>query len=108
MMIRVVNNETDRLLETSLAENIALRRAMEQDQQAHHDGALKTLLEKLLQQAKEERESMDADDLTNSSTPTLSIEESFKQVPSLVGHLHGQNDDGRVAGAFVGQGAVKQ
>lgn len=67
------------MLESSLAENLALRQKMEQDGQTtmpHHaqNGAIKSLLENLLLQAREQRASCEAENRIDSS---LYLVESF-------------------------------
>ena len=72
------NNRSERMLESSLAENLALRQKMEQDGQTipHHaqNGAIKSLLENLLLQAREQRVSCEAENRIDTS---LHLVESF-------------------------------
>lgn len=61
------SRKRERLLESSLAENLAFRQKMEQEEQTpilhSQNGAIKSLLENLLLQAKEQRVSYDTGNL---------------------------------------------
>lgn len=71
------SRKRERLLESSLAENLAFRQKMEQEEQKTpilhpQNGAIKSLLENLLLQAKEQRVSYETENIRD--TPRFLVE----------------------------------